>query len=122
MGRELADKTGVPPSYLSKVLLVLNRAGLVEATRGTGGGYRLSRPATEISLWDILDPLDNVGGLDECIMGLDGCSEEDPCAMHEWWAQTRDGYLAMLRQSTLAEVIDERGRRWQAINQTGEGG
>lgn len=104
LGRELADKTGVPASYLSKILLVLNRAGLVEATRGTGGGYRLSRPAAEISLWEIVDPVDNVGRLDECIMGLHECSEKNPCAMHDWWKQVRDDYLAKLHETSLAEV------------------
>lgn len=106
LGRDLAEQTSVPPSYLSKVLLVLNRAGLIEATRGTGGGYRLSKPAAEISLMEIVDPLDNVSRLDDCIMGLRECSEENPCAMHDWWKRVRDDYLAMLRHTSLAEVTD----------------
>ena len=104
LGRDLAERTGVPASYLTKVLLVLNRAGLVEAIRGTGGGYRLSKPAAEISLWEIVDPVDNVSRLDDCIMGLNECSEENPCGMHDWWKRVRDDYLATLRQTTLAEV------------------
>jgi len=114
LGRELAEMTGVPPSYLSKVLLVLNRAGLVEATRGTGGGYRLSRPAEEISLMEIVDPVDNVGRLDDCIMGWDECSEENPCAMHDWWKRVRDNYLAMLRHTNLAEATN---RGASSVNQ-----
>ena len=109
LGRDLAEQTGVPQSYLSKILLTLNRAGLVEATRGTGGGYRLSRPATEISLWEIVEPVDNVGRLDECIMGLEGCSAENPCALHDWWSRVRDDYLAMLRQTNLSEVTSDGG-------------
>jgi Rrf2 family protein len=104
LGRDLAQQTGVPANYLSKILLVLNRAGLVEATRGTGGGYRLARPAAEISLQEIVDPVDNLARLEDCIMGLNECSDGDPCAMHEWWKQVRDGYLQMLRQTSLADV------------------
>jgi Rrf2 family iron-sulfur cluster assembly transcriptional regulator len=104
LGRDLAERTAVPPSYLSKILLNLKRAGLVEATRGTGGGYRLSKPAEEISLWEIVDPVDNVGRLDECIMGMNECSEQNPCAMHDWWKRVREDYVAMLRQTSLAEV------------------
>lgn len=104
LGRDLAERTAVPPSYLSKILLTLKRAGLVEATRGTGGGYRLSRPAEEISLWEIVDPVDNVGRLDECIMGLSKCSEQNPCTMHDWWKRVREDYVSMLRQTSLAEV------------------
>jgi Rrf2 family iron-sulfur cluster assembly transcriptional regulator len=109
LGRDLAERTGVPASYLTKVLLVLNRAGLVEATRGTGGGYRLSKSAAEITLWEIVDPVDNVGRLDDCIMGMKECSEQNPCAMHDWWKRVRDDYLATLRQTTLAEVTGGTG-------------
>jgi Rrf2 family protein len=107
LGRELADNTGVPASYLSKILLVLNRAGLIEATRGTGGGYRLSRPAEEITLWEIVDPVDDVGRLEECIMGLNECSEQNPCSMHDWWKRVRDDYVAMLRRTKLSEVTSD---------------
>jgi Rrf2 family iron-sulfur cluster assembly transcriptional regulator len=109
LGRDLAQQSGVPANYLSKILLVLNRAGLVEATRGTGGGYRLARPAAEISLQEIVDPVDNLARLDDCIMGLDECSERDPCAMHEWWKQVREGYLRMLLETSLADVKARQG-------------
>lgn len=110
LGRDLADNTGVPPSYLSKVLLILNRAGLIEATRGTGGGYRLSKPANEISLYEIVDPVDNVGRLDDCIMGMKECSEENPCAMHGWWKRVRDDFQSMLLQTTLEDVTSGGGQ------------
>lgn len=109
LGRELAEQTGVPASYLSKVLLDLNRAGLVEATRGTGGGYRLARPAAEIFLMEVVDPVDNVSRLNECIMGSAECSEENPCAIHSWWKRVRDDYLEMLRRTSLEEVINGGG-------------
>ena len=121
LGRDLAERTGVPASYLTKVLLVLNRAGLVEATRGTGGGYRLSKSAAEITLWEIVDPVDNVGRLDDCIMGMKECSEQNPCAMHDWWKRVRDDYLATLRNTTLAEVTAGGGTGCQSRT-TGEGG
>ncbi|MEE9562952.1 MAG: Rrf2 family transcriptional regulator [Thermoanaerobaculia bacterium] len=109
LGRELAEETGVPASYLSKVLLVLNRAGLVEATRGTGGGYRLAKPPEEIALIEIVGPIDDVGRLEECLMGLGECSEQDPCAMHDWWHRVRRDYLEMLRQTSLADVTRKEG-------------
>lgn len=104
LGRELAEKTGVPASYLAKILLVMNRAGLVEATRGMGGGYRLVRPAEEIFLIEIVGPLDGVDGVEECMLGLKECSSEDPCALHDWWRAVRDGYLETLKRTSLAEV------------------
>ena len=104
LGRDLAEQTGVPASYLSKILLTLNRAHLVEATRGTGGGYRLARSAEEIFLIDIIDPVDDVSRLNGCVMGLEECCDENPCSMHDWWQQVRDDYLEMLRSTSLADV------------------
>ena len=104
LGRKLAEATGVPASYLSKILLVLNRAGLVDATRGTGGGYRLARTPEEIPLIDIVSPFDHVDGVEDCVLGLAECSSEYPCALHEWWNGMRESYLDRLRQTSLAEA------------------
>lgn len=54
----LADYLGVPAPYLAKQLQALSRAGLVITQRGAAGGYRLSRDAAEISLWDITAALE----------------------------------------------------------------
>lgn len=105
LGRDLAESAGVPANYLSKILLLLKREGVVEATRGPSGGYKLSRPSTDIKLIEIVEPIDRVSRLDECLMGLNKCSEEDPCGMHDWWKRVRDDYLEMLRHTSLADVI-----------------
>lgn len=56
--REIADRHGIPAAFLVQILLQLKAAGLVESTRGATGGYRLTRPPSEISLWDILSNLE----------------------------------------------------------------
>jgi len=52
-GSALAAFHELPPAYMAKHLQALSRAGIVRSVRGVGGGYRLARPANEISLWDI---------------------------------------------------------------------
>ena len=49
LGRDLAERASVPVNYLSKIMLVMRNAGLVQATRGAGGGYRLARPAATVA-------------------------------------------------------------------------
>jgi len=59
----LAEMTRVPSNYLAKVLQALAQASLIVGRRGVGGGYRLARPADEISMLDIvnaIDPVDRV--------------------------------------------------------------
>jgi Rrf2 family protein len=56
--REVAETHGIPERYLVQILLQLKGAGLVASTRGASGGYRLARPATEISLGEVLSAID----------------------------------------------------------------
>lgn len=67
--RGLARETGVPASYQAKVLQMLRREGIVLSHRGTGGGFVLSRPAEELSVWEVIEAIDPDwsanGGLDE---------------------------------------------------------
>lgn len=54
----LAEREGLPEDYLEKILQNLRRAGIVEATKGTSGGYALVRPAKDVNIWEILSVLD----------------------------------------------------------------
>jgi Rrf2 family cysteine metabolism transcriptional repressor len=56
--REISESHGIPERYLVQILLQLKGAGLVASTRGAAGGYRLARPATSISLGEVLTAID----------------------------------------------------------------
>ncbi len=59
--REIAESHGIPERYLVQILLQLKGAGLVHSTRGALGGYRLARPAAQISLGEVLGAIDGPG-------------------------------------------------------------
>jgi Rrf2 family protein len=101
----LAEQINAPPNYLGKLLASLSAEGLLESRKGSGGGFRLARPADEISIFDVVDPVDKVSRWDHCFMGLPECSEEEPCAMHDRWKVVRDDYLAMLRDTSLLDLV-----------------
>ncbi|WP_051013802.1 Rrf2 family transcriptional regulator [Pararhodospirillum photometricum] len=58
---EIAEKYGISSNHLAKVLRTLGRAGLVEAVRGMGGGYRLASDAKRITLLDIIALFEPIG-------------------------------------------------------------
>jgi Rrf2 family protein len=62
----LAEFHGVPAPYLAKSLQALTRAGIVEATSGRFGGYRLARPASAITLLDIVQAMEGKEPLFQC--------------------------------------------------------
>lgn len=110
LGRKLSEEASVPPNYLSKIMLVMRNAGLIEATRGAGGGYRLGRAPSEIRLLDIVSLFEPSVTEMECVLGTGPCSDEAPCPAHERWKQVRASFLKFLEGTTLAELAATRSR------------
>lgn len=104
----IADRIDAPRNYLGKLLQSFVRSGLVRSQKGMGGGFQLARKPEEISLYDIVEPVDHVSKWDGCLMGKESCTPDTPCALHDKWAEVREGYFAMLKESTLADVVAHR--------------
>src|SRR5512136_402571 len=71
LGRDLARKLKIPPDYLSKVLATLARSGVLNATRGARGGYRLARAAERIRLVEIVTPFEGKRARTGCLLRPD---------------------------------------------------
>jgi Rrf2 family protein len=100
----VAQAIGAPQNYLGKMLQALAHAGLVSSQKGLGGGFCLARPAREIRLLDVLEPIEHITRKSGCLMGRAQCSDEAPCALHARWARVREEYLKLLTETTIAEV------------------
>ena len=104
-GRALADATGIPSNYLSKVLVALGNAGLVSARRGIGGGYRLARAPDAIPLMEAVEVFEGVRAHPSCILGIhEECSDTAPCSAHASFRDVRARYVAFLEDTTVAEA------------------
>jgi Rrf2 family protein len=90
---------------LGKLLQTLAVAGLVESQKGLGGGFRLVRNPKEISMLDVVEPIEHIRRRSGCILGWPECSEVDPCGIHTRWKIVRDSYLQMLERTTIAELV-----------------
>jgi Rrf2 family protein len=101
----IAQEIGAPQNYLGKLLKALAEGGLVESQKGLGGGFRLARDPQEISLLDVIEPIEHISRWSGCILGRPECSEINPCAIHQRWKAVRDGYLRMLQRTTIAELV-----------------
>lgn len=70
INQDIAREMQVPVGYLAKVLQNLRRAGIVKSQRGLNGGFVLSRPATEITILDVVNAVDPVPRIKQCPLGL----------------------------------------------------
>jgi Rrf2 family transcriptional regulator, iron-sulfur cluster assembly transcription factor len=102
--RDLAHILKIPHHFLAKILQRLTRKGLLTSTKGPTGGFALSMPAREITLFHIVDAVDGVGFVNQCVMGFPECSGKHPCAVHEQWGTIRETIYRLLVSQDLSEV------------------
>jgi Rrf2 family protein len=105
----IAKLTKVPPGYLPKVLQMLGRAGLVASRRGLGGGFKLSRPAEQIAVLDVINAVDTVQRIQRCPLGL-ASHEGVMCPLHKRLDEAAEHVERSFANTTIAEVMSQPGR------------
>lgn len=107
----LAERTHIAAPTVSKLLKQLHRAGLVNSTRGTHGGYQLAREPEQISAGAILDALEGPLALTECSTGSGQCGIEHTCSVGRSWQKLTLSIRRSLNEISLAQLagLDARG-------------
>jgi Rrf2 family protein len=104
-GERIATAQAIPLRFLENILMQLRHAGLVESRRGADGGYRLAKPAADVTLADVIraidGPLAGVSGARPETLGFAGVAEP----MREVWIAVRAALRGVLEQVTLADVV-----------------
>jgi Rrf2 family transcriptional regulator, iron-sulfur cluster assembly transcription factor len=113
-GREIAKAEGLRAPVLGKVLQELVRKGLLDSRRGPGGGFRLARNPQLITLRDVVAAIDGLDQFLECAVGLERCSDDAPCPLHDSWKGLRMQIMTYLEATTLAEMAAALARKKQA--------
>ncbi len=101
----IAARIMAPRNYLGKMLQSMAGHGLVVSQKGTGGGFRLARPAHKITLYDIVEPIDNVTLWSECALGLKRCADSNPCVIHHRWKAVREVYYDFLKNTRISDLL-----------------
>ncbi len=102
--RSISENLEISFHFLTKIFQQLTRFGLLKSYRGPNGGVMLSRPASEITLKEIVVAIEGPDLFTECVLGLPGCCEERPCPLHESWSTVRVELETMLEGRTLDEI------------------
>lgn len=101
---DISDRQGISLSYLEQLFANLRKQGLVNSTRGPGGGYRLSRTADEISVLDVISAVDEKVDSTAC-EGKGNCHGDEACLSHELWQSLSEQIKSYLSGITLGQVI-----------------
>lgn len=102
--RQISTEMHIPYKTLTLILAELVAEGLLVATHGPNGGYRLARPPGEISLLDIVEAAEGPATLDHCVLRDGPCDWKETCPVHDTWARTQEALIRELAAMSLAEI------------------
>jgi Rrf2 family protein len=109
---KLAEFHGVPAAYLAKHLQALAREGIVESTQGPRGGYRLARPAAEVTLLDVVAAVEGTEPAFRCTeirqrgpAGLAPSNYKVPCGIARAMLRAENAWRESLRGTTIADLL-----------------
>lgn len=104
----LSDETGIPLPTVQKLVSRLSSAGLIESARGTGGGFRLARPAAAITLADIIEAVEGPIAMTACVdEGRHDCAIEENCRVKPHWNVVNGAVRGALAGVSLASLSAE---------------
>ena len=103
---EIAEAHGISRSHLTKIVHQLGAQGLLETTRGRGGGMRLSQPASQINVGAVVRQTETDFNMVECFdPGSNHCGLIQNCRLKGVLHQATASYLAVLDAVTLADLV-----------------
>lgn len=104
----VAVRQGISQPYLEQLFVRLRRAGLVKSSRGASGGYELARPASSITLAEIMSAVEEPLRATRCPDEMHGCHEGSRCATHDLWCALGAHIVEFLEGVTLEDAAHGR--------------
>ncbi len=108
--REIAARLKASTAHLAKVMVALERAGLVTGTRGPTGGYRLNRPARQITLREIYEAVEGPMHVRTCLFGEPVCKAKG-CALSSYFGRLNRDVIRTMERTHLTDLVKEFGGR-----------
>jgi Rrf2 family protein len=102
---DIAEAVEAPRGYLAKILSDLARDGIMESSRGPGGGFRLSLDPAAFALVDIVHAIDGAEPR-RCLLGHGRCGDNPHCTAHARWAPIASDVDAFFGKTTLADLLN----------------
>lgn len=104
----ISDRQQIPKRFLLKICRELGQAGIIDSFRGKRGGYKLGRPASEITLKDVIEAVEGDLVINKCQKGTDYCNRNaaDTCVLHHSLNSIRDLMAAELAKYDFERLVN----------------
>lgn len=107
----ISARQGIPLDYMDHILSRLREAGLIASVRGRGGGYRLERAASTVSMFEIFTAVEDSFQPVQCLDGGKGCLADHVCSSRDAWADISSAIRHSLSGIILADLVAKRAPR-----------
>ena len=104
--RTLAEGTRIPLPTVVKLLKLLSAGGALQSIRGRGGGYRLERTPSDLSVSEIIESIEGPIALTQCNRKTGGCHIENGCQVRGHWLLINRAFRQSLANIKLADLSD----------------
>lgn len=104
--KDIAQAYHIPPPLLAKILQTLARAGLLVSHAGTNGGYALSKPATQISAFEVIRAIDGPLFITSCITIHGACDLAGHCTIKEPLRKVNDSIKDLLSNIYISDLVE----------------
>lgn len=102
--KDICKAQEITPAFLTKILQPLIKDGIVGSQRGVGGGFFLTREASEITLLDIIRSQEGPVYLNQCLVDDGVCERESFCPVHGAWNEIREEFMGILSRYDFASL------------------
>lgn len=111
--RIIANELGIPMQFLSKILQIFVRKGLLKSVKGPTGGFFLARKPEEITLYDIVKIIDGPGFFETCLIGTGLCQSStnkiERCPVHDRFSEVREQVVNYFKSENIKGIIERMG-------------
>jgi Rrf2 family protein len=105
--RDLHSILKIPYKYLTALMTKLSKSGITEVRQGKHGGFRLAKDPKDILVYDIIEEIEGNADMHRCILGLDSCNDDKKCALHAFWADTKNKIGKTIYTKSLQDLINQ---------------
>ncbi len=102
---EIAKRQKIPRSFLAKIAQVLTRAEIIRSHRGLKGGFSLAKPASAITVREIIEGIEGPIALEKCIANPKECFQSPNCALYKIWRKAQNKFVEVLEGTTVADLV-----------------
>ncbi|MBC5994505.1 RrF2 family transcriptional regulator [Pontibacter cellulosilyticus] len=104
--KEVANELDLPQPFTGKILQDLVRKGVIASAKGPGGGFYLHKPASDVTILEVVRHIDGLEAFKKCGMGMKECSGKHPCPLHNDIVRYRDHLLKVFSSKTIQVLVD----------------